>query len=107
MNGPEGVFEMVNPKANIEISGGGDFNLMVDPNDPNQVAYLAYDAWGNNHAIVIERLIDDYTDSLGMGFSTFIAGKKCNIAFIFGVDAFKNLRKRISKKFRKIIDYKY
>ena len=27
---PAGIFEMVNPKANIEISGGGDFNLMID-----------------------------------------------------------------------------
>ena len=87
MDGSEGIFEMVNPKANIEISGGGDFNLMVDPNDPNEVAYLAYDAWGNNHAIVIERLNDDYTDSLGMGFSTSIAVKNWKIKFYFGVDA--------------------
>ena len=97
MDGSEGIFEMVNPKASIEISGGGDFNLMVDPNDPNQVAYLAYDAWGNNHAIVIERLTDDYTDSLGMSFSTFIAGKKWSIAFFFGVDAYKDLGIRTSK----------
>ena len=27
---PDEIFEMVNPKANIEVSGGGDFNLMVD-----------------------------------------------------------------------------
>ena len=74
---------MVNPKANIEISGGGDFNLMVDPNDPNQVAYLAYDAWGNSHGIVIERLTEDYIDSLGMGFSTFIAGKKMEHSILF------------------------
>ena len=75
MDGSEGIFEMVNPKANIEISGGGDFNLMVDPNDPNEVAYLAYDAWGNNHAIVIERLTDDYTDSLGMVFQLLLLAK--------------------------------
>ena len=60
---PSGIFQMVNPKAQIEISGGGDFNLMVDPYD--EAAYLAYDAWGNNHAIVIEKLTEDYTDSLG------------------------------------------
>ena len=63
-----------------------------------QVAYLAYDAWGNNHAIVIERLTEDYTDSLGMGFSTFIAGKKWNIVLFFGIDAYKNLRVRTSQK---------
>ena len=37
---------------------------MVDPSD-NQ-AYLAYDAWGNDHAIVIEKLTADYTDTLGV-----------------------------------------
>ena len=38
---------------------------MIDPNDPELTAYLAYDAWGNNHAIVIEQLTEDYIDSLG------------------------------------------
>ena len=44
---------------------------MVDASDtnPHKAAYLAYDAWGNNHAIVIEKLNEDYTDSLGMNFS--------------------------------------
>ena len=45
MNGPEGIFEMVNPEANIEISGGGDFNLMVDPNDPNQCDNYVPEWW--------------------------------------------------------------
>ena len=61
----DGIFQTVNEKANIEITGGGDFNLMIDPNDPELTAYLAYDAWGNNHAIVIEQLTEDYIDSLG------------------------------------------
>lgn len=60
---PDGLFEVVTEKANIEVSGGGDFNLMIDPKD--KAAYLAYDAWGNGHAIVIEKLTDDYLDSLG------------------------------------------
>lgn len=43
-----GPFTMVNDKVNLSVSGGGDFTLMVDPNDkPN--AYVAYDAWGNGH----------------------------------------------------------
>ena len=37
---------------------------MVDPVDSR--AYLAYDAWGNDHAILIERLTEDYTDSMGV-----------------------------------------
>ncbi len=62
---PKGVFEVVTEKAHLEIGGGGDFNLMVDPNDPDQSAYVAYDAWTNGHAVVIEKLTPDYLDSLG------------------------------------------
>ena len=69
-NTPDGIFELVNEKAHIEISGGGDFNLMIDPNDSELTAYLAYDAWGNNHAIVIEQLTADYLDSLGAAASS-------------------------------------
>ena len=43
----------MNEKANTEVSGPGDFNLMVDSNG---IGYLAYDAWGNNHAIVIGKV---------------------------------------------------
>lgn len=31
----------------------------------NWFYFLAYDAWGNNHAIIIEKLTFDYYDSLG------------------------------------------
>ncbi len=62
-----GPFEIVSKKAGIEVSGGGDFAIMLDPStDSNGTAYIAYDAWGNNHAIVIEQLTPDYHDSLGM-----------------------------------------
>ena len=62
---PEGPFTIVNEKAGLEVSGAGDFTLMVDPNDENNTAYIAYDAWGNNHALVVEELTEDYYDSLG------------------------------------------
>ena len=62
---PAGPYTVVTEKANIEISGGGDFGVMVDPNDQNGTAYIAYDAWGNNHAVVVERLTPDYHDSYG------------------------------------------
>ena len=67
---PSGPFSVVTEKAAIEISGGGDFNLMVDPNDENNTAYLAYDAWGNNHAVVVEQLTPDYQDSMGPAASS-------------------------------------
>jgi hypothetical protein len=67
---PEGPYEIVTDFAAIEASGGGDFNLMIDPNDANATAYIAYDAWGNNHALVIEQLTPDYHDSLGALAST-------------------------------------
>ena len=62
-------FQVVNERANVEVSGAGDFNLMVDRGDAQSAAaaaYLAYDAWGNDHAIVIERLTEDFTDSMGV-----------------------------------------
>ena len=67
---PEGPFTIVTESAGIEVSGGGDFTLLVDPNSSNNTAYIAYDAWGNNHAIVIEELTPDYYDSLGAFSST-------------------------------------
>ena len=41
---PSGPFTIVTEKAEIEMSGVGDFNLMIDPNDENATAYI--DAWG-------------------------------------------------------------
>ena len=38
---------------------------MIDPNDPEDAAYIAYDAWGNNHAVLVEKLTPDYHDSMG------------------------------------------
>ena len=64
-NSSMGPFNIVSEMANIEVSGGGDFGLMVDPNDEFNTAYIAYDAWGNNHAIAIEQLTPNYHDSLG------------------------------------------
>ena len=61
---PDGTFQVVTEKANLAVSGGADFNLMVDPNDIYGTAYLVYDAWGNNHIMRIEKLTYDYTDSL-------------------------------------------
>ena len=33
-------------------------------------AYIAYDAWGNNHAVLVEKMTPDYHDSLGAEFSS-------------------------------------
>ena len=65
---PEGPYTIVSQKANISQTGAGDFTVMVDPKD--DVAYIAYDAWGNNHRVLIEQLNENYTDSLGASTST-------------------------------------
>ena len=67
---PEGPFSVVRERASVAVSGGGDFALMIDPNDDNDTAYIAYDAWGNNHAVLVERLTPDYHDSLGAAASS-------------------------------------
>ena len=67
---PQGPFVIVNDRANLEVSGAGDFTIMIDPQSSNATAYIAYDAWGNNHALVIEELTPDYHDALGALAST-------------------------------------
>mmetsp|Transcript_550 Transcript_550/g.1303 ORF Transcript_550/g.1303 Transcript_550/m.1303 type:complete len:372 (-) Transcript_550:26-1141(-) len=73
---PAGPFTTVNLAANIEVSGAGDFDIMVDGDE----AYLAYDAWGNNHQVIVEQLTDDFTDSLGALASTGPISPKGNEA---------------------------
>ena len=65
---PNIVFTIVNEKANVEVSGGGDFAILVDPKD--EKAYISYDAWGNSHRVKVEQLTDDYLDSLGKNASS-------------------------------------
>merc|ERR1719348_443070 len=64
---PSGPYNVVTERARVQVSGGGDFAVMIDPNDPEDAAYIAYDAWGNNHAVLVEKLTPDYHDSLGAG----------------------------------------
>lgn len=61
---PEGPFRVVTARAAVAYSGGGDLALFVDPHGFG-AAYVAYDAWQNGHSVSIERLTDDYHDSLG------------------------------------------
>jgi len=63
-----GPFTTVTKAAALEVSGPGDFTLFVDPRDNS--AYVAYDAWGNNHQVSIEKLTDDYLNSLGVNATT-------------------------------------
>ena len=65
---PQGPYTVVTQKANISQTGGGDFTVMIDPKDG--VAYIAYDAWGNSHRVLIEELNENFTDSLGASTST-------------------------------------
>jgi len=67
---PEGPFKVVTQSVNTSQTGGGDFTVFVDNANPSRPAYLAYDAWGNNHKVSIERLTDDYLDSLGSQSTT-------------------------------------
>jgi len=80
---PTGPFTLVTEKAAIEVSGGGDFTLLIDPNDDNGTAYIAYDAWGNNHALVVEQLTWDYKDSFGSTASSGTISPISNEAPLF------------------------
>jgi hypothetical protein len=66
---PIGPFRVVREKASVAWSGAGDITLFIDSADQNRTAYVAYDAWSNGHRISIEKLTDDYTDSVGSSSS--------------------------------------
>jgi hypothetical protein len=74
---PTGPFELVTEKANLAVPGAGDAALFVDDDGS---AYIAYDAWGNKHQVVVERLSDDYCDSLGAAASSGPVSPKGNEA---------------------------
>ncbi|CAM9121962.1 unnamed protein product, partial [Ectocarpus fasciculatus] len=59
---PQGPFTVINERAAISQSGAGDFDILVDPNDASR-AYIAYDAWGNDHRVIVEELNSDFTDA--------------------------------------------
>lgn len=64
---PIGPFKIVRQKASLQYGGPGDFDLFVDTDG---TGYVAYDAWSNSHRVVIEKLSDDFQDSLGAAAST-------------------------------------
>jgi len=60
---PNGEFTVVNPKVKTLLHDNpGDFDLFVD-DDGN--AYLSYDSFDNFHVITVEKLTDDYLETLG------------------------------------------
>lgn len=67
---PSGPYMPVqnNTAASVAVSGGGDFTLFFGADSKD--AYIAYDAWGNDHTISIERLTPDFQDSLGSNASS-------------------------------------
>ena len=54
---PLGPFAVATPSARMRVGGGGDFALLTIADD---TAYIAYDAWGNDHTVTIEQLDDDF-----------------------------------------------
>jgi hypothetical protein len=62
---PSGPFKVINERASLAVSNAGDFSLLVDTDVEPNVAYIAYDAWGNDHQVSVEQLNSDFTDSLG------------------------------------------
>ena len=54
-------------------------------------AYIAYDAWGNNHAVLVERMTPDYHDSLGAEFSSGQISPVREAAMGISTDTFDSL----------------
>ena len=70
---PSGPFETRTEKVDLTVTGAGDFTLLVDPKD--NAGYLFYDAWGNNHKVVVEKLTDDYLNSTAQNAVTISPSK--------------------------------
>lgn len=77
---PNGPFDVVTPRASMQFSGGGDFDLLVDQSG---IAYIAYDAWSNSHTVVVEQLTEDYQDSVGAGATSGKISGPSNEAEVF------------------------
>lgn len=59
---PEGPFEVKTWKVNTRFDSPGDFSLFVDDDGSG---YVAYDAYFDGHTISVEKLTDDFLNSLG------------------------------------------
>ena len=79
---PEGPFAVVTEKVSMSQTGGGDFDVIVDPNNRTR-AYIAYDAWENGHRIMVQELSSNFSDVLGDGAKTDFLTPKGNEAPIF------------------------
>ena len=66
-----GPFHVRTQRAAVAMRSGGDFALLVVDRERGPAeAYIAYDAWENNHRVSIELLDQNFTDSLGSAAST-------------------------------------
>eukprot|EP00931_Biecheleriopsis_adriatica_P028574 TRINITY_DN17031_c0_g1_i1.p1 TRINITY_DN17031_c0_g1~~TRINITY_DN17031_c0_g1_i1.p1 ORF type:complete len:440 (+),score=64.77 TRINITY_DN17031_c0_g1_i1:26-1345(+) len=61
---PQGPFKVVNPWAQLQVTGVGDFALIVTTEGTNSSTFIAYDAWDNGHRVRIEKLNPTWTSSL-------------------------------------------
>ena len=60
---PQGPFKFILEQANLGESAPGDADIFVDENGVD--AYIAYNGWNNKHTLLVEKLNEDWTDSLG------------------------------------------
>lgn len=58
---PRGPFTLVNKAAHTQVAFPGDVALLVDRTG---TAYVAYDAWANDHKIRVEQLDGTWTNAL-------------------------------------------
>ncbi len=59
---PEGPFQYVGTSI-ARFPGGGDFDILVD-DDANASGYLIYTSTSMGHVMSLEKLTDDYTQTL-------------------------------------------
>lgn len=79
---PKGPFEVVTEAAALSEGSAGDADIFVDASGEN--AYIAYNGWYNNHKISVEKLNNDFTDSLGAQYNSgYISPAKMEAPQVF------------------------
>jgi hypothetical protein len=63
---PEGPFEFLNFATGLAHAGAGDFTLITVAGISGEEAFVAYGSWSTEHSIAIEKLNDNFTNSLGL-----------------------------------------
>lgn len=79
---PQGPFTLINQAAALSEGAAGDADIFVDESGVD--AYIVYNGWYNDHKISVEKLNEEFTDSLGADFNSgYVSPAKMEAPMMF------------------------